>query len=60
MQGWQLIDELNRAIAGEKPSGYATPVYLVTSQNIAFHGGPQNTFEPNNGYRNEYKKIWNK
>ena len=60
MQGWQLIDELNRAIAGEKPSGYATPVYLVTSQNIAFHGGQQNTFEPNNGYRSEYKKIWNK
>lgn len=60
MQGWQLIDELNRAIAGEKPSGYTTPAYLVTSQNNAFHGGPQNAFEPSNGYRDEYKKIWNK
>jgi len=60
MQGWQLIDELNRAIAGQKPSGYETPAYLVTSQNIAFHGGQQNSFEPSNGYRSEYKKIWKK
>lgn len=60
MQGWQLIDELNRAIAGEKPSGFTTPVYLVTSQNTAFHGGQQNAFDPSNGYREQYKKIWKK
>ena len=59
-QGWQIIDELNRSFAGEKASAYATPVYLLTEQNIAFHGGQQNTFEPNNGYRSEYKKIWGK
>ncbi|HYD81768.1 MAG TPA: substrate-binding domain-containing protein [Paucimonas sp.] len=60
MQGWQLIDEVNRAVAGEKPSGYATSTYLVTSQNKAFHGGPKNMFDPNNGYRDEYRKIWKK
>jgi ribose transport system substrate-binding protein len=60
MQGWQLIDEANRAISGEKPSGYVAPVYLVTSQNKAFHGGPKDMFEPNNGYRDAYRKIWNK
>ncbi|AMP05647.1 substrate-binding domain-containing protein [Collimonas pratensis] len=59
-QGWQIIDELNRAFAGEKASAYTTPAYLVTEQNIAFHGGDKNTFEPNNGYRAEYKKIWGK
>lgn len=59
-QGWQIIDELNRSFSGEKASAYAAPVYLVTEQNIAFHGGQQNTFEPNNGYRSEYKKIWGK
>ncbi|WP_211450881.1 substrate-binding domain-containing protein [Collimonas antrihumi] len=59
-QGWQIVDELNRSFAGEKASAYTTPVYLVTEQNIAFHGGQQNTFEPNNGYRAEYKKIWGK
>lgn len=57
-QGWQIIDELNRSFSGEKASAYTSPVYLVTEQNIAFHGGQQNTFEPNNGYRAEYKKIW--
>ncbi|AIY41197.1 Ribose ABC transporter [Collimonas arenae] len=57
-QGWQIVDELNRAFSGEKASAYTTPAYLVTEQNIAFHGGDKNTFEPNNGYRAEYKKIW--
>ncbi|MFJ2988680.1 substrate-binding domain-containing protein [Collimonas sp. NPDC087041] len=59
-QGWQIIDELNRSFTGDKASAYTTPTYLVTEQNIAFHGGQQNTFEPNNGYRTEYKKIWGK
>lgn len=60
LQGWQIVDELNRSFSGEPASAYTTPVYLVTEQNIAFHGGQQNTFEPNNGYRSEYKKIWGK
>lgn len=56
--GWQLVDELNRALAGEKPSDYSSPVHLVTSLNIAFEGGAQNNFDPDNGYRDHYKKIW--
>ena len=28
MQGWQIVDELNRAFAGEKHSGYVAPVHL--------------------------------
>jgi ribose transport system substrate-binding protein len=58
MQAWQLIDEANRAIAGEKPSGYAPESYLVTIQNIAYHGGENNSFDPSNGYQDAYKKIW--
>jgi ribose transport system substrate-binding protein len=58
MQAWQLIDEANRAIAGEKPSGYAPESYLVTIQNIAYHGGQNNSFDPSNGYQDAYKKIW--
>ncbi|WP_254926580.1 substrate-binding domain-containing protein [Janthinobacterium sp. PC23-8] len=60
LHGWQLVDELNRAMAGEKPSGYSTPVHLVTKQNIAFDGGPNNAFEPDNGYRAQYQRIWAK
>ena len=58
LQGWQIVDELNRAMAGEKPSGYMSPPYLVTSENTAFHSGPKNTFDPGNAYRDEYRKIW--
>lgn len=58
MQGWQLVDEVNRAIAGQKPSGYMPAVYLATTQNKAFHGGPSNSFEPNNSYRAMYRNIW--
>ncbi len=60
LQGWQLIDELNRAFAGEKWSGYVSPLHVVTPDNIAYDGGPDNRFDPENGYRDEYKKIWGK
>lgn len=60
LQGWQLVDELNRALAGEKWSGYVSPLHVVTTQNVEFDGGPKNTFDPGNGYRDAYKKIWGK
>ncbi len=58
LHGWQAIDEMNRAFAGAPPSGYVTPVHLVTMDNIQFDGGPNNIFDPDNGYRDQYKKIW--
>ena len=58
LHGWQAIDELNRAFAGEKPSGYSTPVHLVTAANIKFDGGPRDEFDPDNGYRDAYSRIW--
>ena len=58
MQGWQLADELNRAFSHEKWSGFVPGVHLVTAANIAYDGGPKNVFDPDNGYRDEYKKIW--
>ena len=60
LQGWQLIDELNRAFAGEKPSGFTSPVHIVTHENVEFDGGKNSLFDPDNGYREEYKKIWGK
>jgi ribose transport system substrate-binding protein len=57
-QGWQIVDELNRAIAGSQPSGYVMAVHLVTKANIGVDGGPQNVFDPGNGYRQQYKHIW--
>ncbi len=57
-QGWQLIDELNRALAKQPWSGYVSGIHLVTVDNIAYDGGPKNVFDPDNGYRDVYKKIW--
>ncbi len=28
--------------------------------NVAFDGGEKNTFDPGNGYRDAYAKIWGK
>lgn len=60
MQGWQLIDELNRAFAKQPWSGYVPKIHLVTTDNIAYDGGPNNVFDPDNGYRDHYKAIWGK
>jgi len=58
LQGWQLMDELNRMLAGQPVSGYVMPVHLVTPENIAFDGGPRMMFDPDNGYREVYRRIW--
>jgi len=58
MQGWQLVDELNRAFSAVLPSGFVMPVHLVSDQNIAFDGGFKNMFDPDSDYRNQYKKYW--
>ena len=58
LQGYQLVDEMNRALAGEEWSGYVSPLHVVTRENIEFDGGPDNTFDPDNGYKEAYGKIW--
>lgn len=58
LQGYQLVDEMNRALAGEEWSGYTSPLHVVTEENIEFDGGPDNTFDPENGYEEAYGKIW--
>lgn len=58
LQGWIMVDEMNRALAGAKPSGFVPHVHLFTSENVDKDGGAQNKFDPGNGYRDAYKKIW--
>lgn len=58
MHGWQLIDELNRAFNKQSPSGYVTKVHLVTKDNVDLDGGKDNRYDPQNGYKDQYKKIW--
>ncbi|KAB2340363.1 substrate-binding domain-containing protein [Actinomadura rudentiformis] len=54
-QGWQIIDEFNRAFAGKPASGYVAPVHITTAANS---GGALSW--DTEGYRTAYRKIWNK
>lgn len=58
LHGWQLVDELNRLLAGHAVTGHAFPVHLVTRANIAFDGGGRFEYDPENGYRDIYRSIW--
>lgn len=58
LHGWQLIDEMNRLLAGERVTGYVFPVHLVTVANLATDGGARLFYDPANGYRDIYRRIW--
>ncbi|WP_405889084.1 substrate-binding domain-containing protein [Streptomyces sp. NBC_01136] len=53
LQGWQIVDEFNRAFSGRPASGYVAPVHLSTADNS--HGAT--TWDPS-GYREAYRRIW--
>jgi ribose transport system substrate-binding protein len=59
LQGWQLVDELNRAIQGEACSGYITSPALVTAEGLE-KLGDTNAFDPDSPYRDAYANIWGK
>ena len=59
LQGWQLVDELNRAIQGEACSGYVTSPALVTEEGLS-KLGDSNAFDPDIPYRETYATIWGK
>nr|WP_207386928.1 substrate-binding domain-containing protein [Frankia sp. Cppng1_Ct_nod] len=54
-QGWQIVDELNRAFAGQKASGFVAPVHLTTTENV----GDTSSWDPR-GYREAYQAVWGK
>lgn len=58
LQGWQLVDELNRAVQGEACSGYITSPALVTKAGLEKIEG--NQFDPDSPYRDAYSAIWGK
>ncbi|MBE7211081.1 MAG: substrate-binding domain-containing protein [Gluconacetobacter diazotrophicus] len=58
LQGWQVVDELNRAFNGQPASGYVAPVHLVTKANVDLDGGKKDIYDPDNHYRDAYRRIW--
>lgn len=55
LQGWQIVDEFNRAFSGRPASGYVAPVHVTTAANSA----GATTWDPT-GYQEAYRKIWGK
>jgi ribose transport system substrate-binding protein len=58
MQAYQAVDELNRAMQGQPPSGFVQAPYLVTPQNVNAEGGDKNAFVPTNNYKQHYLDLW--
>lgn len=58
MQGWQMADELNRLQMGQPVSGFVTPAALVTRAELLSPRGAGLVFDPPNGYRDVYRRIW--
>ena len=58
MQAYQAVDELNRAMQGQRPSGFVQAPYLVTPQNVDAEGGDKNAFIPTNNYKQRYLELW--
>ena len=56
LEGWQLIDELNRARARQPASGYVAPPTLITKSNAPSGA----VFDPPSGYRQDYLRIWHR
>ena len=54
-EGWQIVDELNRAFAGEKASGYVPQIHVSTKDNAT----ADNFWDPA-GYQDAFKAIWGK
>lgn len=59
LQGWQLVDELNRAMQGAECSGYVTAPAVVNADGASAMGDSP-FFDPDNGYREAYTAIWGK
>ncbi|MFF2462836.1 substrate-binding domain-containing protein [Streptomyces mirabilis] len=55
LQGWQIVDEFNRAFSGRPAGGYVAPVHITTADNSR----GATTWDPS-GYREAYRKIWGK
>ncbi|MEU1516471.1 substrate-binding domain-containing protein [Streptomyces sp. NPDC005811] len=55
LQGWQIVDEFNRAFSGTAASGYTAPVHITTADNSA----GTTSWDPT-GYRQAYRTIWGK
>ncbi|EAQ67818.1 hypothetical protein MED121_17864 [Marinomonas sp. MED121] len=58
LQGWQIVDELNRAFNHAQPSGYIEKAQIINRQNIKKHVDKSNNYDPDQQYRKAYLQLW--
>lgn len=58
MQAYQAIDEMNRALSGQPPAEFATPVHIIDRDNVDNSGGKDNTYIPANQYAERFLELW--
>lgn len=58
LQGWQIVDELNRAFNQQEPSGYIEKAQIINRQNLKKHVDKSNNYDPDKQYRKAYLQLW--
>ncbi len=58
LQGWQIVDELNRAFNQNEPSGYIEKAQIINRQNIKQYVDKSNNYDPDKQYRKAYLQLW--
>ncbi len=57
-QGWEAVDELNRAFAHAPWNNWSPALHIITKQDINYSLVDGVYFDPKNNYEAHFKKIW--
>ena len=58
---WSRLSVAMMTLAlGGCDGGFVPPPHLFIAANLDHDGGPDNNYDPENGYKDIYKKIWGK
>ncbi len=56
--GYEAVDSVVRAMAGQEPAHFLQPVFLIVKDNVDSEGGKNNEFVPSNNFACHYVNIW--
>jgi ribose transport system substrate-binding protein len=56
--GYEAMDAVIRAMAGQEPAHFLQPVFLIVKENVDTEGGKNNEFVPSNNFACHYVNIW--
>jgi ribose transport system substrate-binding protein len=56
--GYEAVDAIIRAMAGEEPAKFLQPVFLIVKENVDSEGGANNEFVPSNNFACHYMNVW--